>query len=111
MLGPALRIWFMLTLSPVQQEAFITLESMGRTYEFACMSEIFQAESSWRPDAIGDRTIGGSYGLPQRHAPAHGKPEWPWPIEDQVRWTVEYAESRYGGLCEAAYARREQNWW
>lgn len=98
-------------LSDVQARAWAVLVAHGRTGEWDCMSEIFMAESSWRPDAIGDVDIGGSYGLPQRHAPAHGKPPWPWPVEEQVEWALAYADERYGGMCEAAETRREQGWW
>lgn len=98
-------------LSGVQVRAWLVLVERRRTSEWDCMSEIFMAESSWRPDAIGDVGIGGSYGLPQRHAPAHGKPVWPWPVAEQVEWALEYADKRYGGMCEAAEARRGKGWW
>ena len=91
--------------------AYVTLAEHGRTGEFRCMAEVFAAESSWRPDAVGDVTLGGSYGLPQRHAPAHGMPPWPWPVREQVEWTLEYADERYGGMCQAADARRLKGWW
>lgn len=100
-------------LSPeeVQQAVRSLLAARGREHEYECLATIFFAESSWRPDAIGDVDIGGSYGLPQRHAPAHGKPKLPWPIEEQVEWALEYADERYGGVCKAAEARAEQGWW
>lgn len=97
--------------TPVQAEVADVLVDIGRWDEYACLAEIFEAESSWDPGAIGDRDRGFSYGLPQRHAPAHGAPPWPWPVADQVTWALEYADGRYGGVCEAAAARREKNWW
>lgn len=98
-------------LSEVQLEAWHALARLGRAHEWECMAEIFAAESSWRPNVVGDLDRGGSYGLPQRHAPSHGKPDLPWPVAEQVEWAVEYADERYGGMCEAAEARRAQGWW
>ena len=94
---------------PVEIEAAEVLHDLGRITEYACLHEIVAAESSWRPDAIGDG--GESFGLVQRHAPAHGAPPWPWPVRDQILWAVEYADERYGGLCEGAEFRREARWW
>lgn len=90
-------------LDPADVRALVraALERRGREDDFDCLASIFEAEASWKPDAIGDVGIGGSYGLPQRHAPAHGKPELPWPIDDQVEWALAYADERYGGVCEA----------
>lgn len=104
---------FLLTLgfSPIEAQVYVLLDERGRAYEFTCMAEVFAAESSWRPDAIGDVKLGGSYGLPQRHAPAHGMPPWPWPLDEQVDWTLAYADERYGGMCQAADARRGKGWW
>jgi hypothetical protein len=92
------------------------LDWLGRGDDFDCIDVIYSGESSWRPHAIGDG--GDSFGLPQRNAPAHGAPDWPWLIVDQVDWTVAYADDRYGGLCEAAQAWQERadarggaGWW
>jgi len=98
-------------LSPVQAQAWAWLTWEGREYEYVCASEIIQAESSWNPNAVGDRTIGGSYGLGQRHAPAHGKPPEGWTVAEQMEWFTDYADERYGGWCPAAAARREKGWW
>lgn len=98
-------------LSDVQIEAWLTLRELGREHEWDCLDEIVVAESSWRPNVVGDLDRGGSYGLVQRHAPSHGKPDLPWAVDDQIRWAVEYADERYGGLCEAAEARRGKGWW
>lgn len=100
-----------LTAEQVQELVRSLLAAREREHEYECLASIFVAESSWRPDAIGDVDRGGSYGLPQRHAPAHGKPELPWPIEEQVEWALEYADKRYDGVCKAAEARAEQGWW
>jgi hypothetical protein len=99
----------MMKFSPVQAEAYIALNGMGRAYEYTCAAEIIDAESSWRPDARGDS--GNSYGLAQRHAPAHGAPPEPWPVAEQIVWFTEYADSRYGGWCEASAERRRKGWW
>lgn len=92
------------------------MAGLGRSTEFECLAFIFERESSWRPDAIGDE--GDSFGLGQRNAPAHGAPPWPWPVEEQVAWFLEYADDRYGGPCPAAERWRERaearggaGWW
>lgn len=100
----------------VKDQVAIALIGIGRGDELACLSVIFEGESSWDPDALGDG--GNSFGLPQRHAPVHGAPPDPWPIADQVAWAVEYADERYGSVCEAsrkwserAEARNGRGWW
>lgn len=93
----------------VQQIVENTLNNMGRSHEYECLSGIFMSESSWNPDARGDK--GDSYGLPQRHAPSHGAPPWPWPVEEQVAWAVEYADARYGGVCPAWERWQRRRWW
>jgi len=98
-------------LTEVQERVWRRLHHHGREDEFDCLAEIYVAESSWRPDVVGDRDRGGSHGLPQRHAPSHGAPPLPWPVEDQVDWSLDYADERYGGVCEAAEARRAKGWW
>lgn len=92
------------------------LEQHGRIDEFDCLDRIFQGESSWRPDAVGDN--GDSFGLGQRNAPAHGASPWPWPVPDQVDWFLQYADDRYGGPCPArdvwqrrADQRGGAGWW
>jgi len=105
-------IAFLLTLGLTVPQAvsFQILWSNGRAAEWPCMSEIFMRESSWNPNAIGD--YGDSFGLPQRHTPSHGSPDqWPWPVADQVTWAIEYADLRYGGLCEALQFHKEKGYW
>ena len=99
-----------------KERIFELLEEIGREEEFSCLDVIFQGESSWRPNAIGDG--GESFGLGQRNAPAHGAPPWPWPIEEQLAWFLAYADQRYGGPCpaaeiwiERAEARGGAGWW
>lgn len=82
-------------------EVYTAMIREGRANEWDCIDQLFRAESGWNPDAVGDQHLGGSHGLPQRHAPAWGAPPEPWPITDQVAWTIEYADGRYGGICPA----------
>lgn len=93
----------------VHAEVYASLLELERQHEYACIVDIFNAESSMDPAAVGDS--GQSHGLPQRHAPAHGTPPSPWPTREQVAWSVEYADARYGGVCAAAEARREKGHW
>lgn len=92
-----------------QMVVFETLRDMGRLSDYGCLSYIFQKESGWNPDTVGDH--GQSFGLGQRHAPAHGFPPKVWAISEQTRWFVKYADARYGGVCEAAAAHKRKNWW
>jgi len=96
-------------MTPVEAKVWAWLTHEGREFEFVCASEIIAAESSWRPQVVGDQ--GESFGLAQRHAPVHGQPELPWPVADQMEWFTDYADERYGGWCEAAEARRGKGWW
>ena len=100
----------------VRDKVRSVLRELGREHEYVCLDRIFAGESSWRPDAIGDG--GDSFGLGQRNAPAHGAPPWPWPIREQVKWFLEYADTRYGGACPAAERWQERadrrggaGWW
>ena len=98
-------------LTETQERVWRRLQHHGREDEYECLAEIYMAESSWRPDVVGDLDRGGSHGLPQRHAPSHGAPPSPWPVEEQVDWSLDYADERYGGVCEAAEERRRKGWW
>ena len=92
-----------------KQQAYQVLKDMGRGGEYWCLHNIFQRESSWDKDAVGDS--GRSFGLPQRHSPVHGTPELPWPLLQQVEWAVQYADSRYGNLCAAWEEWQRKGWW
>lgn len=81
-------------------EAYQALASLGRADEYDCMDAIFEAESGWNPDGLGDRDRGGSVGLGQRHIPVWGDPR-PWTVTQQVAWFTGYADDRYGGWCQA----------
>lgn len=85
----------------VQEQVFDILADLDRLDEWPCIERIYDREAGWDPHARGDVDLGGSYGLPQRHAGAWGAPPDPWPVADQVAWTVEYADGRYGDLCAA----------
>lgn len=92
-----------------QEEVLLEMYRAERLEEFSCLAYIFEAESSWDPEAVGDG--GDSFGLPQRHSPSHGKPNLPWPVGEQVKWAIEYAEQRYGSVCQAKDAWEYQRWW
>ena len=101
----------------VEGEVRLTLAEMGRDDQaIDCALAIFQHESGLRLDVRGDG--GESYGLGQRHAPAHGVPPEPWEVADQVVWFDDYAHDRYGSWC-AAHDRWQQRaaerggagWW
>ena len=72
---------------------------IGRPEDFLCAAYIFERESGWISDAVGDR--GRSCGLGQRYTSVWGTPSLPWSIKDQVLWFTWYADNRYGGWCEA----------
>lgn len=79
-------------------EVYTALVREDRHHEWDCIDALFKAESGWNPDALGDVELGGSHGLPQRHAPVWGAPPSPWPVTGeggQVDWTLSYIEDRY----------------
>lgn len=76
-----------------------SLDDLGRSDEFPCAAYIFERESRWNPEAVGDR--GWSWGLGQRNTKVWGMAPLPWSIPDQVIWFTWYADERYGGWCEA----------
>lgn len=96
-------------LSTPQAHVWAWLTERGREFEYFCADEIISAESSWRPDAVGDD--GQSFGLAQRHAPVHGLPPDDWTVADQMEWFTDYADERYGNWCAAALDRRTKGWW
>jgi len=104
-------IGFLVTLGLTlpQAIAFNVLWQEERVAEWPCMYAIFEAESSWNPKAVGDN--GYSLGLPQRHVPSQGMPKSNWNIRDQVYWSMEYADERYGGFCNALSFREVNNYW
>ena len=101
----------------LEDEIRLALHDLGRDEQDAdCALHIFQHESGLRLDVRGDS--GDSYGLGQRHAPAHGVPPDPWPVADQVEWFDGYATGRYGSWCQAearwlarAAKRGGAGWW
>jgi hypothetical protein len=109
MMSALIGLAVMFGMSPVEAKAWAWLTHEGREFEYVCAAEIIQAESSWRPQVVGDN--GHSFGLAQRHGPAHGYPPQPWPVADQMEWFTDYADERYGGWCAAAEARRGKAWW
>ena len=92
-----------------KQTSYQILKELQRGGEYHCMYNIFEKESSWNPDAVGDN--GDSIGLPQRHVPSHGYPDDGWGVREQVEWTIWYADSRYGGLCKAWSEWQRKGWW
>ena len=109
MMSALIGLAMMFGMTPVEAKVWAWLTVEGREFEYVCAAEIIDAESSWRPQVVGDN--GHSFGLAQRHGPAHGYPPSPWPVADQMEWFTDYADERYGGWCAAAEARRGKGWW
>lgn len=86
-----------------QEHALVLFQEIGREDEFSCAAYIFERESRWDSNAVGDN--GASWGLGQRNTRVWGMPPLPWSIKDQVDWFTWYADNRYGGWCEAM-----ENW-
>jgi len=109
MMSSLIGLAMMFGMTPVEAKVWAWLTMEGREFEYVCAAEIIDAESSWRPQVVGDN--GHSFGLAQRHGPAHGYPPRPWPVADQMEWFTDYADERYGDWCAAAEARRGKGWW
>lgn len=80
--------------------------------EANCLARIIEPETggTWSP-TIWNGQGSGAYGLPQAlpgYKMASAGSDWATNPKTQIRWMISYAESRYGGPCEA-YWYRERN--
>jgi hypothetical protein len=85
-----------------QHRAIAYVEMSARGFddkEFACLDALWTHESLWNMHARGPTK---DFGIPQAHAPVHDLPaEFYTDPLVQIRWGIDYIESRYGTPCQA----------
>jgi hypothetical protein len=80
--------------------------------EFGCFSEIISHESGWNVHAVNPSS--GAYGLPQAlpgSKMASAGADWRDDATTQVRWALDYMDSRYGSPCDAWSFWQDHNWY
>lgn len=78
--------------------------------EFDCLDALYMSESGWRIDA--DNPTSSAYGIPQALTEMHDLPEgYMTSAEVQLRWGLEYIQSRYGTPCAAWSFKQGHNWY
>ncbi|WP_109509215.1 hypothetical protein [Nocardioides speluncae] len=78
--------------------------------EFDCLDALYMSESGWRVDA--DNPTSSAYGIPQALTAMHDLPEgYMTSAEVQIRWGLDYIQSRYGTPCAAWSFKQGHNWY
>jgi hypothetical protein len=78
--------------------------------QFTCLDSLYVSESNWRIDA--DNPSSSAYGIPQALTQTHDLPEgYLTSAEVQIRWGLEYIQSRYGTPCNAWSFKASHNWY
>ncbi|MFG2623947.1 transglycosylase SLT domain-containing protein [Streptomyces sp. NPDC048473] len=89
-----------------------TAKSMiGSAAQFQCFSNIVQHESGWNPSAT--NASSGAYGLVQAlpgSKMASAGSDWKTNPTTQIKWGMDYMNSRYGSPC-AAWSFWQTNHW
>ena len=84
----------------------LLVEDYARSYtdsfdDWECLYQLWWHESKWDYKAEGPTN---DWGIPQANADAHpetSQERWRADKYEQVRWGVQYIQTRYGGFCEA----------
>lgn len=78
--------------------------------EFSCLDALYVSESNWRVDA--DNPSSSAYGIPQALTATHAMPAGYFTsAEVQIRWGLDYIESRYGSPCNAWSFKQGHGWY
>ncbi|MGC5001327.1 transglycosylase SLT domain-containing protein [Streptomyces sp. NBC_00353] len=84
---------------------------IGNEAQFQCFSNIVSHESGWNPSAT--NASSGAYGLVQAlpgSKMASAGADWKTNPSTQIKWGVDYMNSRYGSPC-AAWTFWQANHW
>lgn len=85
----------------------------GWSYDqFSCLVKLWERESNWRWNATNKSS--GAYGIPQALPAtklASAGADWRTNPETQIRWGLNYIDSRYGTPCAALVHSDENNWY
>ncbi|SDR29079.1 transglycosylase SLT domain-containing protein [Thermostaphylospora chromogena] len=79
--------------------------------QFRCLDRLWTRESGWNHQAAGPS---GAYGIPQAmpgHKMASAGADWRSNPVTQIRWGLDYIESRYGSPCQAWNHFRSHRWY
>jgi hypothetical protein len=90
----------------------IARQIVGDAAQFQCFSNIVSRESSWNPQATNPSS--GAYGLVQAlpgSKMASAGADWRTNPTTQIRWGLNYMNSRYGGPCAAWSFWQAHNWY
>ncbi len=80
--------------------------------QFSCLDSLYMSESGWNIHA--DNPSSSAYGIPQAlpgSKMASAGPDWQNNAETQIRWGLEYIQSRYGTPCGAWSFKMGHNWY
>ncbi|CAL9577815.1 transglycosylase SLT domain-containing protein [Streptomyces sp. Tu 3180] len=86
-------------------------QMIGDSAQYQCFSNIVQHESSWNVTAT--NASSGAYGLVQAlpaSKMASAGPDWKTNPATQIKWGLDYMNSRYGSPC-AAWDFWQTNHW
>jgi beta-glucosidase-like glycosyl hydrolase len=80
--------------------------------QFSCLEPLWFHESGWNPAA--ENPSSGAYGIPQAlpgSQMASAGPDWRTNPATQIRWGLNYIQSRYGSPCGAWAHEQADNWY
>lgn len=93
--------------------ALAQVSERGWNYDqFSCLVKLWERESNWRWSATNKSS--GAYGIPQALPAiklASAGADWRTNPETQIRWGLNYIDSRYGTPCAALVHSDENNWY
>ncbi|GAA3370954.1 transglycosylase SLT domain-containing protein [Streptomyces sannanensis] len=90
----------------------IAKQMIGNSAQFQCFHNIVSRESSWNPHAT--NASSGAYGLVQAlpaSKMASAGADWKTNPKTQIKWGLNYMNSRYGSPCDAWKFWQKNNWY
>ncbi|MEU8567551.1 transglycosylase SLT domain-containing protein [Streptomyces pathocidini] len=90
----------------------IARQMIGDSGQFQCFSNIVSHESGWNPSAT--NASSGAYGLVQAlpgSKMASAGADWQTNPKTQIKWGLDYMNSRYGSPCAAWSFWQAHNWY
>ncbi|MCX0243636.1 transglycosylase SLT domain-containing protein [Streptomyces drozdowiczii] len=87
-------------------------QMIGDDAQFQCFSNIVSHESGWNPSAT--NASSGAYGLVQAlpgSKMASAGSDWKTNAGTQIKWGMDYMNSRYGSPCGAWSFWQAHNWY
>ena len=96
-----------------QQIAQQMLSQFGwSSSQFTCLQPLWEHESGWSVSASNPGS--GAYGIPQAlpgSQMASAGPDWQTNAATQIRWGLQYIQSRYGSPCGAWSHEQADGWY